>query len=416
MFVLTKENITEYLKKHMPGLDYSKPLAISVIGEGTEEEDGDGYLNFIYRVSDGKCNLVLKQGRSEGRVAGFTDLSPERNRLEYESMELRKAITPEYIPELYFFDVKNRIFATEDVSYLQISRFQLNKSVMFPDLAKHAAAFLAKMHFYTSDYYLDTETFRNLKMHFNNHKMRSIFDDMVFVSHAFGEEGEGFELREELDPYIRDIVLDPAVILERYKMRDIYMNKAEALIHGDFHTSNIFIGQGLMKVIDMEYAFCGPAAFDIGYLESHLLSQFVCAAFRDYETEDKKKEFQAYILATMQQLFNDYCKNFFTYWNEDAKKIYQGIDGLQDSVKKNLLKDMIGFCSTSNLFRCTSIIDYPEYDALEDSVKRRHAVVLSTLMDRRMILNREKYETVEDFIDEMLQMEKIYMKDFYHHA
>lgn len=413
MFVLTKENITEYLKKHMPGLDYSKPLTISAIGEGTEEEDGDGYLNFIYRVSDGSHNLILKQGRSEGRVAGFSDLSSERSKLEYESMELRKAITPEYIPELYFFDAENRIFATEDVSYLQISRFQLNKSVMFPDLAKHAAAFLAKMHFYTSDYYLDTETFRNLKIHFNNHKMRSIFDDMVFVSHAYGTEGEGFEIREDLDPYVREIVLDPAVVLERYKMRDLFMNKSEALIHGDFHTSNIFIGQGLMKVIDMEYAFCGPAAFDIGYLESHLLSQFICATFREYDTEQERKEFQAYILASMQQLFEDYCKNFFGHWQEDAKHIYQGVAGLKESVEANLLKDMIGFCATSNLFRCTSIIDYPEYDALKDPEKRRHAVMLSTLMDRRMILNREKYKKVEEFIDEMLNMEQIYRKEYY---
>ena len=411
MFVLTKDNITDYLKKRMPGLDYSKPLVISVIGEGTEEEDGDGYLNFIYRVSDGNCNLVLKQGRSEGRVAGFMNLSPERNRLEYQSMELRKAISPEYVPELYFYDDENRIFATEDVSYFQISRFQLNKSVMFPNFAKHAAAFLAKMHFYTSDYYLDTEIFRKLKMHFNNHKMRSIFDDMVFISHAHGVEGAGFEIREELDPYIRDIVLDPAVVLERYKMRDLYMNKGEALIHGDFHTSNIFLGHDAMKVIDMEYAFCGPAAFDIGYLESHLLSQFICAAFRDYENEEERKEFQAYILATMQQLFEGYCKNFFAHWDRDAKSIYHGVNGLQEAVKKNLLKDMIGFCATSNLFRCTSIIDYPEYDALEDSVKRRHAVILSTLMDRHMILNREKYESIEEFIDDMIGMERYYMRE-----
>lgn len=412
MFVLTKENITEYLKKHMPGLDYSKPLTISAIGEGTEEEDGDGYLNFIYRVSDGTCNLILKQGRSEGRVAGFSDLSSERSRLEYESMELRKAIAPEYIPELYFFDAENRIFATEDVSYLQISRFQLNKSIMFPELAKHAAAFLAKMHFYTSDYYLDTETFRNLKIHFNNHKMRSIFDDMVFVSHPYGTEGEGFEIREELDPYVRDIVMDPAVVLERYKMRDLFMNKSEALIHGDFHTSNIFVGQGLMKVIDMEYAFCGPVAFDLGYLESHLMSQFICAAFRSYDTEQERQEFQAYILASMQQLFEDYCRNFFAHWKEDAKHIYQNVEGLMESVQANLLKDMIGFCATSNLFRCTSIIDYPEYDALDDPVKRRHAVVLSALMDQRMLLHREKYKNVEEFIDEMLGIEQLYRKKY----
>ena len=52
MITLSKENITDYLKEKMPYLDFSKPLTISAIGEGTLEEDGDGYINFVYRVSD----------------------------------------------------------------------------------------------------------------------------------------------------------------------------------------------------------------------------------------------------------------------------------------------------------------------------------------------------------------------------
>lgn len=395
----------------MPDLDDSKPLLITAIGEGTAEEDGDGYLNFIYRVSDGKRNIILKQGRSEGRVALFQDLSAERNRLEYEYMKLCQSIVPNYIPRLYFYDVENRIFATEDVSYLQIARFQLNKSMMFPELAEHAAEFMAKMHFYTSDYYLDTETFRKLRMHFNNHKMRSIFDEMMFISYAHGTEGEAFQIREELDPYVRDIVLDPAVVLERYKMRDLYMNKSEALIHGDFHTSNMFVGSDEMKVIDMEYVFCGPMAFDVGYLEGHLLSQFICASFRDYEIEENRREFQAYILASMQQLFEDYCRDFFSYWEKDAKKLYQNVKGLKETVRANLLKDMIGFCASTHIYRCTSIVDYPEYDALEDPDKKLNAIILSVMMDRRMLLNRENYQSVEEFIDEMLQMEQIYKKE-----
>ena len=67
MITLTKANITDYLKEHMPDLDYSRPLIISEIGEGTPEEDGDGYVNFVFRVSDGKRKMILKQGRSVGR-------------------------------------------------------------------------------------------------------------------------------------------------------------------------------------------------------------------------------------------------------------------------------------------------------------------------------------------------------------
>ena len=139
MITLSKENITDYLKEKIPDLDYSKPLIISAVGEGSEEEDGDGYINFVFRVSDGKRKLILKQGRTEGRVAGFKDMSLERTAIEYDYMKIGRVIVPEYLPELYFYDDENLVFAVEDVSYLKISRFQLNKSAMFPKMAQQAA-------------------------------------------------------------------------------------------------------------------------------------------------------------------------------------------------------------------------------------------------------------------------------------
>ena len=39
-----------------------------------------------------------------------------------------------------------------------------------------AAEYLAKTHFYTSEYYLGTKEFRDLTIHFMNHKMRDIFE------------------------------------------------------------------------------------------------------------------------------------------------------------------------------------------------------------------------------------------------
>ena len=117
MFNLSKDNITEYLREHMPEMDFSKPFVISEVGEGTEEEDGDGFLNFVFRVSDGNYRLIVKQGRAQGRRVDFP-LSEERSRLEYETMRMRRAIVPEYVPEVYFYDSENRVFAMEDVSDL----------------------------------------------------------------------------------------------------------------------------------------------------------------------------------------------------------------------------------------------------------------------------------------------------------
>ena len=408
MITLTKENITAYLKEKMPCLDFSKPLIISAIGEGSLEDDGDGYINFVYRVSDGKMKLILKQARKDGRVANLHDMSLDRAALEYDYMKLARVIVPEYMPELYFYDAENLVFAVEDVSHLKIARFQLNKSVMFPKMAGQIAEYLAKIHFYTSDYYLDTETFRKLQVRFMNSKMRAVFDDMAFGNRDVDGSGRmGFELDPDYADYIRDLVFDPKVVLERYKLRDLFMRKAEVLLHGDFHTSNVFVDQEDLKVIDMEYAFFGPAAYDLGYQESHLLSQVTCGAFRPFPSEEERWTFVSYALATMQHLFEEYCRVFFACWDADAKPIYQNVPGLQEHVKKQLLQNMIGYCSSSNLFRCAGGHgNYPEYDDLTDADAKRNATLISILMDHRMMLCREDYKDVQEWIDDLLNMLK----------
>lgn len=407
MLILTKENVTEYLRERMPDLDYSQPFIISAIGEGTEEEDGDGFINHVLRVSDGKKKLIVKQARSTGRRGNFV-VPVERGRYEYQSMEIRKAIVPEYIPDLYFFDDENHVFVTEDVSHLKIIRFQLNKGVMFPKFAAQAAEYLAKTHFYTSEYYLDTKSFRDLTVHFMNHKMRSIFDINAFITKGKESQDFGREMDPKYERFIRRLLLDEDVVLERYKLRSLFITKGEALLHGDFHTSNVFIDQQDMQVIDMEYTFCGPMSYDIGYMESHLLSQYACAAFRPFPSEEKRKEFQAYILTQMKTLFEEYTRCFFQCWDQDAKEIYKGQTGLQRDIKKTLLEEMIGFCATSNFSRVSGEIGYPEYDDIDNYVQKHNAVCLSMFLDYRTILNRKKYKNIDEYIDDLVEVEKIY--------
>lgn len=407
MLILTKENITDYLKERMPELNTDEPLIISAVGEGSEEEDGDGFINFVFRVSDGRRKLIVKQARDRGRRGDFT-VPVERGLYEYQSMEIRKAIVPEYIPDLYFFDDENHVFVSEDVSHLKIIRFQLNRSVMFPKFGIQAADYLAKTHFYTSEYYLDTEAFRDLTVHFMNHKMRDIFDTNAFVTKKDDSQDFGREINPRYDRFIRRLLLDPKVVLERYKLRSQFITRGEALLHGDFHTSNVFIDQEEMKVIDMEYTFCGPMAYDVGYMVSHLLSQYACAAFRPYESEEHRREFQRYILLMIRDLYEEYIRQFMLCWDKDAKPIYRGQKDLQRVIAGNILEDMVGFAATSNFSRCSGSIGYPEYDAIEDPVQRHNAVCLSMFLDYKTILSRSQYRDIDAYIEDLREIEKIY--------
>ncbi len=185
------------------------------------------------------------------------------------------------------------------------------------------------------------------------------------------------------------------------------MKTSEALIHCDYHTSNIFIGEGTMKVIDMEYAFYGPVAFDLGYLFGNLISQYVCADFRTFPTPSDRESFQNYILNTIADIYTKYCRRISEYWDRDAKEEYKGVPGLKEFFFSRLLSQTIGFCSTANLFRIAGEIDFPEYSAIADRQQMKQAVVWSALMDRRMLINREHYGDIHEWLEDMRQFKTI---------
>ncbi len=401
MIQLDKSNIQSYLKDRMPDMDFSKPLIISAIGEGSEEEDGDGFLNYIFRVSDGRKKLVLKQSRSAGHKGGFTGLPEGRVVQEYETMAFRKAIVPEYIPDLYFCDSENNIIAEEDVSHLSILRFQLMKNVTFPKFAHQIADYMAKTLFYTSEYYMDAQTFREMTVHFINPIMRTIFEYTEFITQDRPDQDFALPIDDKYMAMARKTILDPRVVRERYKLKHIYDTHGEAFLHTDLHTSNILMDQREMKVIDMEYTFCGPLALDVGKVEASMLAQYVSAAFRPFPNEAERKQFRDYCLDTMVDVFNEFCQIFFACWDQSAKRQYQGVPGLKDDVRADLLKDTIGFTGTCNIARVASKFLFPEYAVITDAKAYEQMTFLSLILDQITLLNRAGYRNIEEWVSEI---------------
>ena len=74
----------------------------------------------------------------------------------------------------------------------------------------------------------------------------------IFLN-IFGADQYDPSCGPEFEEYCKSIRFDPNLEFQRYKLRHLFMSKSETLIHGDFHTSNIFADDTHLKVIDMEY-------------------------------------------------------------------------------------------------------------------------------------------------------------------
>lgn len=409
MIILDKNNIIPYLKERMPDIDFSGDVNITAIGDGSQsaEEAGDGYVNFIFIVRTKEHSFVVKQSREAARMSGG-QMPLTRNHLEFDAMKVFNAIAPNYVPKVYFIDDENRVFVMEDASTegRMIARFQFNQNRTFPGFAKHCGQYMADTDFYTSELYLDTPDFRALTCRFMNAEMRPIMEDGLFIN-MFGTPYDS-TLGEEFQAFAKSITEDPSYLTERHKMRHIYMTKAECLIHADLHTSNVFAGLDSLKVIDMEFTFCGPFSYDLGYLIGNLVSQYASACYREFPSEQERLEFKAYLLATMVELYETYVDRFTDNWVKYGKSIYQDVPGLMDAFRQNILFEMPGFASIVNWFRIAGEIPYPDFDMITDLDKKRDAMAMSLMMDWQMMFNRYNYKNIHDFIDDLLFVEKKY--------
>ena len=408
MIVLDKNNMISYLRAHYPAFDTSGQVSVSAIGD--DEDDAQGLINYIFRVRNEKGALIVKQARANLRLdddVESTDAnycpSPDRNFAEYMSLKLRKAVTPDYVPDVYYADPKNHVFLMEDVSYLKPARPQLSHNVMIDGLAERVSRFMCDNHFYTSEFYLDTGESRELAGRFANNGMRAIMENWLFLRDTPTHECP--PLTQHFLPYI----FADDVMVQSHVLRHKYMNTTEALIHSDVHTTNIFADNNQIKIIDMEYTFAGPVAYDLGYFVASLVSQYCSAVFRSFPSEKERRDFKQYILASIYNLVDGYQKRFAAHWNDESKEVYRVCPGFREAFLAGIVPDLIGYAAMPMFTLCVSSFGLADdFEVIPDDNLKLHALQLHCSLARRFLTEREKVRAPKDIIAVILEGEREY--------
>ena len=409
MVVLDKHNIIPYLRQHYPAFDTAGAVRVSAIGD--DEGDSRGLINYVFRVRNGRASLILKQARSNMRLdddVASTDASycppQDRNYSEYLSLKLRRAITPDCVPEVYYADRENHVFLMEDVNYIRPSRTQLSQGIMIDGLAARSAHFRADNHLYTSEFYLETEAFRELDRCFVNTGMRAIMENWLFLRDTPTHQCP--PLTRHFLPYI----FAEDVVVQSHLLRHKYMNSTQAFIHSDVHTSNVFADGTQIKVIDMEYTFAGPCGYDLGYFLASLVSQYCSAVFRPFPSQGERRDFKRYILSAIYTLADGYQKRFAAHWNDEAKPVYRACPGFRDAFLTELLPDVAGFAAMPMFTLCVSSFGFTqEFEVIPDERQKLHALQLYCTLGRRFLMGRAGIRTPEAITAAVLEGEREYL-------
>ncbi|PHM46180.1 S-methyl-5-thioribose kinase [Xenorhabdus mauleonii] len=394
------ESLPNYLAKKLP-----ETISLGGLPESWQvQEVGDGNLNLVFIVSGKEKTIVVKQALPYVRAAGESwPLSLSRSYFEYNALLEENKIAGVYVPDVYFYDEDISLFAMEYLSDHIILRKQLIAGKKIPYLAENIGVFLAKTLFHTSDIGISGKEKKELLALFtNNHELCKITEDLIFTEPYFKAERNNWT-SPQLDDEIYAIWQDRALIQTAMQYKYQFMTNAQSLLHGDLHSGSIMVASSSVKVIDPEFSFMGPMAFDIGnYIGNLLMAYFAQPALR--ENSAQCSDYQAWLLEQIETTWSVFEHKFRQLWNEKESgdaypiKLYQQgefdssfLKAAQDEFLSTLFKDTLAYAGFEINRRIIGFAGVADFQQIEDQNQRAACQKSALKLARELIVNRENY-------------------------
>lgn len=336
----------------------------------TAKEIGDGNINYIFKVED-KINgksIVLKQAdkllRSSGRPL---DLS--RSKIEANILKIENDLAPNFVPKVYLYDEIMCVLAMEDISEYKNLRTELLAGKIFPNLANNISEFLSKTLLLTTDLFMNKfEKKKNVK-EFINPELCDISECLVFT-----EPYDNNKNRNIITPGNEEFVekflyenedLHFAIL----KLREKFMNYSQSLIHGDLHSGSIFINEKGIKIIDPEFSFYGPMAYDVGNVIGNLYFPLYRAKFFMEENE-KKEKFINWLEKCIFDIPNLFSEKSKLLWEKYSNDKLLKNEKFRDYYIENIVKDSLAYAGTEIIRRTIGDAKVLGLTSLESSEKK----------------------------------------------
>ena len=336
----------------------------------TVKEIGDGNINYIFKVEnkiDGK-SIVLKQAdkllRSSGRPLDLT-----RSKIEANILRIENDLAPHFVPKIYFYDEIMCVLAMEDISEYKNLRTELIAGKIFLNFADNISEFLSRTLLLTTDLFMNKfEKKKNVK-EFINPELCDISECLVFTEPYDNNKNRNI-ITTGNEEFVENMLYkNEDLHFAILKLREKFMNYSQSLIHGDLHSGSIFINEKGIKIIDPEFSFYGPMAYDIGNVIGNLYFPLYRAKFF-MEDSKKKEEFINWLekcILDIPILFSKKCKLLWEKYSDD--KLLKNRK-FRDYYIENIVKDSLAYAGTEIIRRTVGDAKVLELTNLETSEKK----------------------------------------------
>ena len=371
------------------------------VGEETEcIEIGDGNINYVFKIwskKDGH-SLVVKQAdkllRSSGRP-----LDTYRNKIEAKILQMEGELAPGLVPEVFYYDEVMCALSMEDISAYKNLRKELMANRVYAHLSENLSSFMVDTLLPTTDLVLGSAEKKNYVKFFVNPELCDITEDLVlsepYMSVPYNERNKNI-ITEGNEAFVEEFLYnDEQLHAEVAILRDLFMNNAQSLIHGDLHSGSVFANEDGIKVIDPEFAFYGPMGYDIG----NVIGNFFFSLANKVFTMPEQTEAIETLYRIIAETFDLTREKLLKKYDELVTFPLYRVDGFKYSYIDSVMADSLGYAGTEIIRRTVGDSKVMEVTSVSDLSKRIPMERALVKLGIALIKNRCTIESGKEIVD-----------------
>lgn len=261
------------------------------------------------------------------------------------------------------------VIVMEDISSFKNLRKELLEEKIFPNFSDEISSFLVDTLLPTTDVVMDSGEKKDKVKNFINKELCDISECLVFTEPYDDYKKRNIILEENKQLVQEKLYGDKKLHLEVGKLKNNFMNNAQALIHGDLHSGSIFINKNGIKVIDPEFAFYGPMGYDIGNVIGNLYFPLINKKYTMDESE-KKEEFLKWLSSSIEEIFDMFIVKFKSKYTKLVKKPLYHEHKFMQWYLSEILADSIGSAGLEIIRRVVGDTKVIEIEGIKNISKR----------------------------------------------
>jgi 5-methylthioribose kinase len=380
-------------------------------------EVGDGNLNVVFLVDGPDGSLCVKQALPYVRVAGPSwPMTPER---AYFEQAYYRAVAPfvgARVPRLHHYDAERHCIVMERLAPHMILRHGLIAGRRYPRLARDIGEYIARACFFTSDLAQPFERkMEGLALFARNTPLLRITVDLVFTD-PYCERPRNRHTSPQLDALVADLRRDGALKAAAAACGRKFLDRPQALVHGDLHSGSVMVTEHDTRVIDPEFAFYGPIGFDLGAFFGNLLLSWY-AQPGHASREGERDTYREWILDQVSTFWESFRASFLALWEAHGRgDAYPAamfahpadapvLQAARIACVESLFADMLGFGACKMIRRIVGFAHVLDFDSIADADLRARCESGALAMARLLLTQPERFRSIGDVAEAVPRMD-----------